>query len=827
MAESKKYLEKIYNEIVGTKEKYGVFHKTIFHLHTPESFDYRLLEKWSEEKFKNSKTSELIDICIGMNIFPDSFPIEEFELVDELSAIYEDKKEWLSYIILAKAIYDNDIEIILVTDHNSIGGISKLKRAIEDLRITNKNHEYPEIISGIEISCADKLHVVGIFDDKNSIHQKELDSWLTENLISERDGTFQTSLSVINFFKDIGAFAYIAHINTAEIFDEKKFLSGGYKNTLKNSGCFDYVGIHEISQKSTVLNRLNKNDIKESYFVIDNDSHCIEELSDRYFWIKAGKRNYNTVLEALSDYTVSVAFDIERKTKKYIAGLYIEYTEEGFLSLQNGKEPFVMRFSDALNCFIGGRGTGKSTVLQILDYSLGLRVDNERILDFLCCHGNVWILFVDGEEQYLIEMEMPKKCEGEDNILQRFGQNLDNRFSYKYTFNPYDIEDVAYRNYLKIYKILDKDGELTFKKVSSKKEVLYKLYDTRYSVNKLVQTASSTDINHFIYNLMFQDKTLSNPSSVIKARSKSGLKKMLRDVKSVKQKRQEEVLEILKPFNLKEEGLLRIDYLQNDSVMEPQIEEWLIGHKASKKKKYMNFNITEENAVEYLMYVYNQVGIYELIAMAVDDLRKKDNHKFDIKVFLIDPNVKDDEANNVIDFLFDNLVRTDNVDKILTYFKTIVVQMEEFSLMFNVNSHVGTNRKVKFVNVLDLSLGQKVVAMLDFILGYGTYIGDYRPLLIDQPEDNLDSQYIYKNLVRQLRDVKKDRQIIIATHNATIVTNAMTDQVCVMNSDGEHGWIERVGYPSEEKIKNSILNYLEGGKDSFKHKMHIYGSVLK
>ena len=88
-------------------------------------------------------------------------------------------------------------------------------------------------------------------------------------------------------------------------------------------------------------------------------------------------------------------------------------------------------------------------------------------------------------------------------------------------------------------------------------------------------------------------------------------------------------------------------------------------------------------------------------------------------------------------------------------------------------------------------------------------------------------QYIYKNLVKQLREVKNERQIIIATHSATIVTNSMTDQVCLMCSDGEHGWIEKSGYPSEPIIKKHIVNYLEGGIESFKHKQKLYASVLE
>lgn len=116
--------------------------------------------------------------------------------------------------------------------------------------------------------------------------------------------------------------------------------------------------------------------------------------------------------------------------------------------------------------------------------------------------------------------------------------------------------------------------------------------------------------------------------------------------------------------------------------------------------------------------------------------------------------------------------------------------------------------------------------MLSFILGYSEYSNDYRPLIIDQPEDNLDNQYIYRNLVKQLRSIKEKRQVIIATHNATIVTNAKADQVCIMCSDNQHGWVETTGYPGECRIKKHIVNYLEGGIESFIHKISIYEDAL-
>ena len=77
-----------------------------------------------------------------------------------------------------------------------------------------------------------------------------------------------------------------------------------------------------------------------------------------------------------------------------------------------------------------------------------------------------------------------------------------------------------------------------------------------------------------------------------------------------------------------------------------------------------------------------------------------------------------------------------------------------------------------------------------------------------------------------MRQIKEKRQVIIATHNATIVTNAKADQVCVMDSDNLHGWVEKRGYPGEKCIKKQIIAHLEGGPESFLHKIRIYEDAL-
>jgi ABC-type Mn2+/Zn2+ transport system ATPase subunit len=68
-----------------------------------------------------------------------------------------------------------------------------------------------------------------------------------------------------------------------------------------------------------------------------------------------------------------------------------------------------------------------------------------------------------------------------------------------------------------------------------------------------------------------------------------------------------------------------------------------------------------------------------------------------------------------------------------------------------------------------LSLGQQQSVLLALMLSAETNV----PLLIDQPEDNLDGEFIYRSIVPVLRRAKERRQIIIVTHNANIAVLAM------------------------------------------------------
>ena len=82
----------------------------------------------------------------------------------------------------------------------------------------------------------------------------------------------------------------------------------------------------------------------------------------------------------------------------------------------------------------------------------------------------------------------------------------------------------------------------------------------------------------------------------------------------------------------------------------------------------------------------------------------------------------------------------------------------------------------------DLSKGQRATALLLLLLGAAS-----SPLVIDQPEDDLDNRFIYDGIVKRLRDLKGVRQIIVCTHNANVPVLGDAELVVTLEGDGQNG----------------------------------------
>ena len=302
-----------YEAMKNAKEKFGTFHKTCFHIHTPESYDYKLLGQWSHNDYISASEQDIFDICIERKVLPDILTLDSITLDNALSC-YGSKKEFISYLLLAETIIVNEIEVVLVSDHHTILGVRKLKTAIDELCKMKKHKVYPEVLLGIEISCADKNHVVGIFEDNQS-NKDEINRWLRDNLLSVQDGSFKTSIEVLEFIKSIGGIGYVAHIDTSDIFNEH-YLSGAYKNKLFSDNVLQIIGISNHAHIGYIKDKINKYRSLAIKVVIDNDAHDIDTISTKAFWIKGSKRNYSMIKEAFNDFDISVSFKSEETVRQ-------------------------------------------------------------------------------------------------------------------------------------------------------------------------------------------------------------------------------------------------------------------------------------------------------------------------------------------------------------------------------------------------------------------------------------------------------------------------------------------------------------------------------
>ena len=101
---------------------------------------------------------------------------------------------------------------------------------------------------------------------------------------------------------------------------------------------------------------------------------------------------------------------------------------------------------------------------------------------------------------------------------------------------------------------------------------------------------------------------------------------------------------------------------------------------------------------------------------------------------------------------------------------------------------------------------------------------DSRPLIIDQPEDNLDNQTIYKTLVPCVNEAKKRRQIILVTHNPNLAVVCDADQVIYshIEKNNKNRVIYNSGAIENPEMNNHILDVLEGTRPAFDARDHKY-----
>ena len=157
--------------------------------------------------------------------------------------------------------------------------------------------------------------------------------------------------------------------------------------------------------------------------------------------------------------------------------------------------------------------------------------------------------------------------------------------------------------------------------------------------------------------------------------------------------------------------------------------------------------------------------------------------------------------NNYLAREFDR--RPDFLDRLLTWFPEDGLRVEY--------SRLGDG--TDFRPITQASAGQRSAAMLAFLLAHGK-----EPLVLDQPEDDLDNHLIYDLVVRQIRENKLRRQIIVVTHNPNIVVNGDAEMLHALDFRGGQCIVAQSGSLQEEAMREEVCRVMEGGREAFERR---------
>ena len=727
--------------------------------------------------------------------------------------------------ILEEAI-DSKLEIIAITDHNTFNGFNEIKR------IQEKEEKYKNILilCGIEITCFSK-HILAIFDSNFSVgKQKEfLKEIGIETSEEGNEDSFADELTPTNLMKKIneyGGITILAHIDSNHGFIYDKIRKDGVSeitfsgNSLSKIFKSKYLYGLQVTRETNlnkIENLLNnysfkRTDRKLCYLTFSDNHGAVangkysslsgSQLGSKYSIAKISSISFRALKLALLESDLRILKD-EHIQNNYplIKGIAIKST------LFDASGKYVkFKFNDGMNCIIGSRGTGKSTILEILKKTL--MYDSKTKKNSKISDSDVLNRF-------------------EESIVYLSYNNTIYAFYYKpFLINDYDIKIINNKKTIRAIYILDgkKFRKLNMSEYKELQNIMVSSYDQRQLYNYTKEPNKLVEIiDDFI---LWEDcEKLRNIKSQINYLKQKNYE-ILNDfeIKSVNQKKSfseyiyDNSLEkklctnsiLLNKVNkqIRDLRIKKVEYI--NKLLRDKIKIKIKGDISTDKKSYLLETLPRLIRINEKKDYQFEVDLKKMFESII--LFSSFKGVFDFFVELLDEKY---------DFLIKeyNLSQFDNVKNLLLNIrKNITAECfsifleDNVTLEYNINSYSGL--PALYRKNTQLSLGQNAVAILSLVLSVADDTNDARPLLLDQPEDDLDNSYIYTDLVPEFRKSKQHRQLIISTHNPNIPVSGDAENIIVLKYNGQNSYMEQNGSIDNIDISNSILEILEGGKDA-------------
>jgi len=842
---------------------------------------------------------------------------KEFLYVGEQTEYYE---RYISRLVEEK------IQIGVVTNHN--------KFDIDEFREFKKRAKKENIwlLPGVELSVndgANGIHCLIVFDEHSWLHQ---DNYIAQFLTSAFEGihnpenenercnyNLEHLLKKLEEHWNLGrdSFVILAHVEqNCGFFKE---LDGGRVQQIVRKELFRYfvLGLQKIRTYSKITTYQQWFGELPA-FVEGSDCKSIEEVGkastqngeDKKTYIKIGDFNFEALKYALIDHAHRVSDKPREPTNTYIKSI----------QFIGGKlDDKIVYLSSGLNSFIGIRGSGKSSIIEILRYALGIKLTHSSadesykndLISYILGSGGKVIVVIhnkkDGQE-YRIEKIYGQKANVYNNLTNELQDcSIEAIIGTPIYFGQKDLSnkqenfesDLLQR--LIGTKLYEKDREIRQKRseiieVVSEMGKINDLDTLKDETEKIIKDAeqniayfkatgveqklkSQTLFEQDVLSINKQKEVIQRYSEMVdtiiseydglfsKAISGSELSKEIFAKANVVQEDIQRTFQNIREIGTRihnalhelerlvalmdskrsdmAEDFAKIKREINSDTLNPdtfislnrmittsKIKMGEIDKQISKKKELQAELLTKLEELEQLWYGQFLIKKQEIdkINYANENLKLEIEYKGqrsrfyeEIKNVFRGTNIRETTYQSIRDNFVDFVNIYVNTEKFTQLFPTCKdAFFERFNsilselLTFRVDDRVIIKYKGK--TLAQHSLGQRASALIVFLLAQK----DNDILIIDQPEDDLDNQTIYDEVIKEILKLKGKMQFVFATHNANIPV--LGDSECVVECDFDDATQIKIneGTIDTPATQKSIVNIMEGGKDAFNKRKNIY-----
>ncbi len=739
-----------------------------------------------------------------------------------------------AYIEILDEAKREDIRVVAITDHNTFKGYNHVRELLRNNVYASKYADML-ILCGIEITCFSK-HLLAIFPDDFSENNQT--SFLRDIGIDEATQGSEEALAdnlgpslLIAKIGDYNGIALLAHADS-----NKGFLQN-LCNRSSNEGELSFKGkslakilkskyLYGLQCNSTanalvLKGKLDNVDFKRHNgslaFIKCSDCHGIfhngtyigksgHRLGEFYSVIKLSEISYEALKMALLDPEMRICEETSEHQYPYVVGTAIKS------KILKGTDDFALfHFNPELNCIIGSRGTGKTTLLEIIQsIIMPNSLDSETYKNACQKYSSSIVYVKDGTSIYAIS-------------------NEPQRHSDSYT------EEITYTSDIKIYIKKANSAKFQTYQLSQQSQFFKRFLAAGYQQRQLFDYSRNPDrileiVDNFIswkdndqyaritgqikhmttqlnilLNKVKKDRSIQGTKFIDYIQEKELVDEIIRRITIINQgKRQLQKLRKAMIIELNEvmAGKVHLALTSNinDTKWKDSISVFSLNVRYAYNLNY-EYYVKIDKCLEKAYYISTIIGEFNFFALL---LKREYDEIIDLYKMKISPSDLENIRNQI------------NEDFIPTFVD------DGLKMKYNINA--GTSYEENFKDNAQISMGQNAVALLLLILNAAYNMDDNRPLLMDQPEDDLDNSYIYSTLVKEFRKSKVKRQVIISTHNPNIPVAADAESILVLKFNGQNGYLSNIGAIDSKSVAADVLEIMEGGSEAIKKRTEKYSA---